>query len=381
MSTCGEIKKWNMTTTTFPTTGRISLYFKSTRGLSVPHLYQYLRMAAHESVVDTFVLVFHLRDCRGGKGERVLGRQALQWLFLSYPEQFMKVAKLIPEYGRWDDLLQLWPRVLNLESTLPDASSKQRREWRSHLSRNFCVAINSRTTLNKLQRLQKEIVGMVGTQLVEDRKNMKNSLKVSLCAKWSPTEKDSLDQCHNTVKELCRAMSLTQAKYRKVYTTPLREYLQVTETLMCRKDWDRINFDKVPSRAMKNLKKAFEKHCSYRLYEWRDKLSSRDAKVNAKQVLPHELICEIAGKGTTDPICQAQWLSLEEQASKSGVFTCILTVVDTSVSMKEWDNHNKDKYSFTPMDVAIGIGILSASSSNAFPKRCDLFKQPNFRQT
>ena len=334
--------------------GRLSLYFKTTRGLSVPHLYQYLQKAASEDVVDTFVLVFQLRDCRGGKGERSLGIRAMQWLFLSYPKQFMQVAKLIPEYGRWDDLMHLWPRVLNLESTISNPSDEQQQQWRDHLNRNFCVNIKSEKALKRRQNLQKEVVRLTGDQLVEDRKKMARSEKVSLCAKWAPTEKDSVDQEHDTVKELCRIMSITQAKYRKLYTSPLREYLQVTETLMCRKDWEKIDFSTVPSRAMKNLKKAFEKHTPQTLYEWRAKLSLRQPKVNVKQLLPHELICEVVSKGADDPICQARWMSLEEQVVKSGVFANTLAVVDTSISMKEWNKSKKDKSTFTPMTLPWG---------------------------
>lgn len=348
--------------------GRLSLYFKTKRGLSIPRLYQYLQKASREDVTDTFVSVFHLRDCRGGKGERSLGIRAMQWLFLSYPKQFMRVARLVPEYGRWDDLMHLWPRVLNLESAIPSPSAEQQQQWRDHLNRNFYVNIKSEKALKRRQRLQKEIVLLTGDQLKKDRKMMGNSAKVSLCAKWAPTEKDSLDQEYNTVKELCEAMSIRQAQYRKLYTSPLREYLQITETLMCRKDWEKIDFNTVPSRAMKNLKKAFEKHTPETLYEWRSKLSTQETKVNANHVLPHELICEIVAKGGADPVCQAQWTSLEEQVEDSGVFSDTLVVVDTSVSMKEWKDN---KFSFTPMDIAIGMGILISSGveSSVFRNR------------
>ena len=352
--------------------GRLSLYFKANRGLSVPRLYQYLQRAAREDIVDTFVSVFHLRDCRGGKGERSLGVRAMQWLFLSYPKQFMQVARLVPEYGRWDDLMHLWPQVLNLESAIASPSDEQQQQWRDHLNRNFYVNIKSEKALKRRQRLQKEIVRLTGDQLKQDRKMMGGSAKVSLCAKWAPTEKDSLDQEYNTVTELCEAMSINKAKYRKLYTSPLREYLKVTETLMCRKDWEKIDFNTVPSRAMKNLKKAFEKHTPDTLYEWRSKLSSQKTKVNARQVLPHELICEAVAKGGADPVCQAQWMSLEEQVEESGVFSGTLAVVDTSVSMKEW---KKNKSSFTPMDVAMGLGILISSGieSSAFHNRVITF--------
>lgn len=86
------------------TSGRIGLFFKSVRNLNIPNLYQYLREAAQENIIDTFLLAFHIRDCRGGKGERELGRRAFIWLFLNYPHEFQKIAHFIPEYGRWQEI-------------------------------------------------------------------------------------------------------------------------------------------------------------------------------------------------------------------------------------------------------------------------------------
>ena len=110
--------------------GRLSLFFKTDRGLNLPTLYKYLSESSKESIVDTFLICFHLRDCRGGKGERELGRKALTWLFINFPDTFEKISYLIPEYGRWDDMMQFFPNVLNLHninyvkdnfiSTIPD---------------------------------------------------------------------------------------------------------------------------------------------------------------------------------------------------------------------------------------------------------------------
>jgi len=85
--------------------GRIALFFKGVRGMSLSQLFEYMQLASTEDIVDTFVLVFNLRDPRGGKGERELGRQCLKWLFVNYPSEFEAVIPLIPEYGRYDDLL------------------------------------------------------------------------------------------------------------------------------------------------------------------------------------------------------------------------------------------------------------------------------------
>jgi hypothetical protein len=339
--------------------GRLSLYFKAGRGLNVPQLYHYLRKSSHEDIVDTFVLVFYLRDCRSGKGERELGRHALRWLFLNYPEHFMKVAHLVPHYGRWDDILRFWPGVLNLHYTNPNPTKEQRKAWIEYINRNFYSNIQKSKRLREIQGYQEDLVRLMGSQLIEDRKQMDSAQPTSLCAKWAPTEKDSLDQRHKVVRMLCSIMAWTPATYRKVYTSPLRDYLQVTETFMCKKDWDRIDFNTVPSCAMKRLKKAFEKHCPHALRTWKRGLTTGNNKVNAKQLFPHELICEVGSKGIADPICQARWMVLEEQSRKLGALEDALVVADVSSSMTSWGA--KNKHNFAPIDVAMGLGILISS--------------------
>src|SRR5438874_2171220 len=51
--------------------------------------------------------LFYLRDIRGGQGERDLFRGIMKDIARNDIEAFKQVAALIPEYGRWDDLLEL----------------------------------------------------------------------------------------------------------------------------------------------------------------------------------------------------------------------------------------------------------------------------------
>ena len=59
--------------------GRLSLFFKCIRGCSDSQLYEYLNKSSTEDIIDTIVLAFHTRDCRGGKGERDLGKKMFLW--------------------------------------------------------------------------------------------------------------------------------------------------------------------------------------------------------------------------------------------------------------------------------------------------------------
>lgn len=59
--------------------------------------------------------LFYLRDVRGGQGERRFFRVVFHWLAINYPETASKNYKLIPLYGRYDDLYCLVDTPLEKE--------------------------------------------------------------------------------------------------------------------------------------------------------------------------------------------------------------------------------------------------------------------------
>jgi hypothetical protein len=304
--------------------GRISLFFKSIRGLEKEQLHIYLNKSSKEDIIDTFILAFYIRDCRGGKGERYIGREALIWLFINHPSNFLKVLKFIPEYGRWDDVLQFFPNVCQI----PD----------SH-------------------HVQIKMVELFADKIKEDYNLMLEGKPCSLCAKWAPIQKNSLDRKHKVFETLANKMNITSRTLRKKYITPLRQYLNIVETFMCKNKWEEIDYNKVPSCAIKRLKDAFLKHDDIRFQEWKKNLSIGNpiAKVCGKQLFPYELVKEIRTKNKADEVCESQWKVLEEECIKNGSLDNDVAVVDTSFSM-----HTPN---FLPLDVSISMGLLISGCS------------------
>ena len=304
--------------------GLVSLFFKCVRGITDEQLNDYLTKASKENLIDSFLISFNTRDVRGGKGERDIGRKMLKWLFLNFPYKFRNVYHLIPTYGRWDDLFQFFPNVIENEILTFEQTD-----------------------------IQNDIVKFFANQLIADKTNMDNGDSITLCAKWAPTENDSLDKKYKLVTSLCSEMKITPRQYRKNFISPLRSYLEIVEKFMCQRQWDKINFSKVPSCAVKKLKKAFERHLPESYSEWLDSLKSGTSKVNAKTLHPHELIREMRIKGMADQVCLSQWQVLEDEVRKLGTLKDAVVVVDTSGSM--------ESPNYLPLDIACGLGLMISS--------------------
>jgi hypothetical protein len=123
---------------------------------------------------------------------------------------------------------------------------------------------------------------------------------------------------------------------------------------MCTKQWDKIDFSKVPSCAIKRLKKAFAKNATTAFAEWKSKLVQKQVTVNSSQLFPYELVKEMRTTGKADEVCVAQWSEIERKLEESGVLRDCVAVIDTSASMGS-PNH-------IPMDVSVSLGMLIAQA-------------------
>lgn len=286
--------------------GLISIFFKAVRGLDHSRFSEYLSTASKEDLVKTFLLVFHLRDSRGGKGERSLGRFGHKWLIENFPEKSLQVSKFVAEYGRFDDIVFL-------------------------------------------AKSSSEFYSIIHKQLEQDLVDMNNGKPISLLAKWMPRQGSKTDNQTHFVAEYCRRYSLSFRQYRKDIVVPLTSYLNVVECFMCNKKWNEIDYNRVPSVAMHKLKKAFDRNDKNRFNEWKMGLETGKTKVNASQLNPDDLIKPLLSfSSKVDQVIEQQWKELIKIAPRIANF---IPVCDVSGSM-----------SGKPMEVSIGLGLYLANT-------------------
>jgi hypothetical protein len=205
-------------------------------------------------------------------------RDIVTHLTTTTPQTVRKNIGLIPEFGRWDDVLVL-----------------------------------------------------VGTELEDDMFILiKDSLTNgdALCAKWMPRKGDVA----NRLRKLFR---FTPKEYRK----------------MLAKDWESIDYSKLPSLASSRYQKSFVKNDTERYDEYKKALIDGTAKVNAGAVYPYDIIKSISQGGDTI-VSEKQWESLPNWMEGSN--ERVLPVVDVSGSMCCPAGGNDN---LTCMDVAISLGM------------------------
>ena len=270
----------------------VDLFFSigAMRGKSQDKVVSLFNEAYKENPLIASKLLFWSRDVRSGAGERQIFRDIVTHLTTTSPQTVRKNIGLIPEFGRWDDVLVL-----------------------------------------------------VGTELEDDMFILiKDSLTNgdALCAKWMPRKGDVA----NRLRKLFR---FTPKEYRKM----LVNLTNVVESKMCAKDWESIDYSKLPSLASSRYQKSFVKNDTERYDEYKKALIDGTAKVNAGAVYPYDIIKSISQGGDT-VVSEKQWESLPNWMEDSN--ERILPVVDVSGSMCCPAGGNDN---LSCMDVAISLGM------------------------
>jgi hypothetical protein len=249
--------------------------------------------------------LFYLRDVRGGQGERSVFRAILDSLDVDTQE---KVAKYIPEYGRWDEV----------------------------------------PLTNKTMRALK-------VQFEEDEANMKEGGTVSLLAKWLPSENASSEVTKRKAAKLMQAWNLKPSKYRK-RVVALRKHIKLLEQKMSAREWAEIQYEKLPTQAHRKHVKAFKRHDESGYDEYMSKVERGEAKINSGTAYTYE-IYNMALSGD-DRTANAMWKALPDYTKGKNA----LVLPDVSGSMG-WGHST-----VAPISVSVSLAIYFAERNKGLFK-------------
>lgn len=324
-----EKKEHSMTengATGFKTSGsalvNLNFALSSMRNMSDQEIWGKFLAAYNEDPILAMLWLFFARCPRGGAGERDVFRAILARMADENPSLAQKVFHLVPEYGRWDDLVWILDKIM------------------------------SKTAQNAIKRI-------ISEQFYGDMKNMEDGQPISLLAKWLPSANASSMDTKRRAEIIRDALELSPRKYRKSLSA-LRAYLDVTERKMSAKEWDKIAYPGVPSRAMMNYRGAFIEHDGERFIEYLTNVKSGEEKINSGVLYPHDIVhayhvSPYKVKPVIDDTLEAQWKALPDTVTGINGSSTIV-VVDGSGSMCSYVGDTR----ISAHEVARAIGLYFA---------------------
>jgi hypothetical protein len=234
------------------------------------------------------------RDVRGGAGERQIFREILVHLEKFHPSSLEAVLPFVAEFGRWDDLLVF-----------------------------------------KTEKFKHLAYTLIGDALRE---------RNGLAAKWMPRQGPIAVEIRNFY-------GMSPKQYRK----SLVALTNVVESKMCTKDWDSIEFGKLPSLASARYNKAFGRNAKTAYEAYKARLTAGTDKVNASAVYPYDVIKTLRHGGDS-VVADAQWASLPNYIGDASV----MPLVDVSGSMCCPVGGNAN---LQCIDVALSLGLYCADKN------------------
>ena len=301
----------------------VDLFVSTCRGVKRERVEELLDAAVGEDLLTTMRTLAYVRDSRGGRGEREIGR----WMMAAAahrpalaPHLRANLERLV-HYGRWDDLVALVGTPL-----------------------------------------EEDAITLFAKQLTADKAALEADgdepkRSISLLGKWFPSEGHSVDRRTQLAKKVARRLKTNKAGLRKTVLAPLRKHLSLVETKMCEGNWDEIDFSHVPSLCMKMHSqpgKAFPNRCAEKFGQWKEDLAAgkNGAKINAGQLFAHQVVeSYYSGKvSDVDAVLEKSWEQQQAKALELGSLGKCLMVCDVSGSM----TCSKG----LPMLVSIAMGIL-----------------------
>ena len=276
--------------------------------------------AFKEDKTKALKILFYIRDVRGGQGERETFRKILKWLGENESDWVKNNLGLIPEYGRWDDL----------------------------------------GVLLKVDSVKNHVVQFLAGVYLLDLKHIENNEieKVSLLGKWLWSENATKKETKELAKILINSGLFGSAKQYRKNLTLLRKTIGIVETKLCNKEYENIDYSKLPSLSLLKYRKAFERNDSTKYSKYLESVNKGEVKINTKTLYPYDIVRAyntISWYGriednSIDETLETQWKNLPDYVPAFNG----LVVSDTSGSM-----------SGDPMNVSISLAIYIAERNKS----------------
>lgn len=265
--------------------------------------------------------LFYLRDPRYGLGERRLFHIGFDLYAEKVGnEKASKLIRLMPKYGRWDDVIRLLDGPLEQEALM-----------------------------------------VICRQLADDYWFMDyDNCGVSLLAKWLPTTGGGRARDNKRAAKIANAVGWKISHYRKV-VSKLRAKLNVVEQKMTNNDWASIDYPSLPSHANIKYARAFMRHDPARRAKYMWDAKKGIERINTSTVYPYEIIKFTRWhQYTQDEANQADTLWKNMLAAHtSGSKQVVLPVIDSQV-ISAISISNRDWRQLAKSDAAVGAALYAS---------------------
>ena len=248
--------------------------------------------------------LLYILDIRGGKGERRVFKTIYKHLCINYKDDALKILPYIKDLGRFDYML---------EGIGTDVES--------------------------------ETIMLIKKTLDEDLK----SDSPSLLAKWLPSHRTHKKN-NELAKILMKKLNLNEKEYRKTLST-LRSRINIVEKNLTDKEYDKIDFSLVPSKAMLKYVKAYNTHMKEKFETYKKSVASGDVKINTTGLYAYEIVKKaINDKEKNDDLYNLMWSNQKNFLKENK--DNLLVVADTSGSMLAFNG--------LPLYNSVGLAIYIA---------------------
>lgn len=270
--------------------------------------------AFNEDKTKALKILFYIRDIRGGQGERNTFRVILEWLAINEPEWLKSNLSLIPEYGRWDDF-------------------------------------GSIILLDK--KISKAVIKFLSETYYSDLKKISNDKEheITLLGKWLWSENATSLYTKKLARILINSKKFGSAKEYRKNLVKLRKVINIVETKLCNREYENIDYSKLPSLALLKYRSAFRKNDEERYTKFLSEVNEGKTKINTSTLYPYDIVRKYGYSPIIiDKTLETQWKNLPDYVPEING----LVVYDTSGSMDG-----------LPMEVSLSLALYIAERNKS----------------